>query len=83
MGVFTRPDSPFYWCWLEGAARPRVNTKIPIGSTPAARKEMRTLAQQVYHALMADHVRGRSVSPATARSPRRRLALVKNGGRDA
>jgi integrase len=63
MGVFTRPDSPFYWLWLEGASRPKVNTKIPIGSTPDAQKENRQLAGQAYHALMGDLARARFQLP--------------------
>jgi integrase len=63
MGVFTRPDSPFYWVWLEGAARPKVNTKIPIGKTEGARKENRKLADQTYDALMGDLARGRYQLP--------------------
>jgi len=63
MGVFTRPDSPFYWLWLETAARPKVNTKIPIGRTDVARKENRLLAEQAYHALMGDLARARYQLP--------------------
>ncbi len=59
MGVFTRRDSPFFWVWLEGAARPRVNTMIPIGATAFARRENRRLAERAYHALMADRARAR------------------------
>jgi integrase len=69
MGVFTRPDSPFYWLWLEGAARPKVNTKIPIGTTTDARQENRKLAEQAYHALMGDRARARYQLP-TDRPPR-------------
>jgi integrase len=63
MGVFTRPDSPFYWLWLEGAGRPKVNTKIPIGTTSDARQENRKLAEQAYHALMGDRARARFSLP--------------------
>jgi integrase len=69
MAVFTRPDSPFYWLWLEGAARPKVNTKIPIGATADAQKENRKLAEQAYHALMGDRARARYQLP-TDRPPR-------------
>jgi integrase len=69
VGVFTRPDSPFLWVWLEGSPRPRVNTKIPIGATPAMQKENRKLAEQVYNALMGDRARNR-FQVALEREPR-------------
>jgi integrase len=69
MAVFTRPDSPFFWLWIEGAARPKVNTKIPIGATADAQKENRKLAEQAYHALMGDRARARYQLP-TDRPPR-------------
>lgn len=71
MGVFTRPDSPFFWIWLEGAppGTPKINTKIPIGKTPALRKANRELAEQVYSALMGDLARDRFRLPHT-REPR-------------
>jgi integrase len=70
MGIFTRADSPFYWVWIEGAARPRVNTKIPIGATPALQRENRKLADQVYTALMGDRARARFRLPDPARDGR-------------
>lgn len=63
VGVFTRPDSPFYWVWLEGAAQPRVNTRIPIGKNEFVRQENRKLAEQTYHALMGDLARKRFQLP--------------------
>lgn len=59
MGVYRRKESPFWYCWLDGAAKPRINTKIPIGTTDADQRKSRRLAEQVYHALMADRARGR------------------------
>ena len=63
MGVYIRRDSPFYWLWLEGTARPRVNTKIPIGANEFSRQENRQIAEQAYHALMGDLARGRFQLP--------------------
>jgi integrase len=57
VGVFQRKDSPFWYVWLDGAPRPRVPTKIPIGDTPEQKRENRKLAEQVYHQLMADRAR--------------------------
>lgn len=59
MGLYTRPDSPFWWCWLEGAPRPRVNTKVLIGTDPEQRKANRALAETIYHAQMANRARAR------------------------
>ena len=60
MAVYSRPDSPFLWILLEGAdgrrAR-RLSTKIPIGATPADRRENLALAQSAYEAAMGDLAR--------------------------
>lgn len=58
--------------WIDGAIRPRVNTKIPIGDTPEDRAKSRQLAEQVYHTLMADKARKRFGLPRDA--PRRTFA---------
>jgi integrase len=88
MSVFTRPDSPYYWLWLEGAPKPKVNTKIPIG-TGKQKAKNRALAEDVYHHLMADRARTRFGLPAerlrahlrgTSRLVRRaRLRVDKRG----
>lgn len=54
MGVYRRPDSKFWWLWLETAPKgqQRVNTKIVIGTTVGDRKESRRLADAVYHKRM-------------------------------
>ncbi len=71
MGVFTRPDSPFWWMWLEGAPpnRARVNTRIPIGTTDFQKQESRKLADQAYYAQMGDRARARFRLPIE-REPR-------------
>lgn len=70
MSIFTRPDSPFFWLWIEGASRPRVNTKIPIGTTPDLQRENRKLAEQAYTALMGDKARQRFRLPDPGREGR-------------
>jgi integrase len=54
MGVFTRPDSPWYWLWLEAmpAGREKEKTKIRVGATPAERRTNRALAETLYHQRM-------------------------------
>lgn len=47
MGVYIRPDSKYYWIWLEHAGT-RKNSKILIGSTTEDRKKSRAAADQVY-----------------------------------
>lgn len=59
MSLFRRPDSDFWYVWLEGAPRPRVATKIPIGETAEQKRKNRALAEEVYHQLMADRARHR------------------------
>lgn len=59
MGIFQRPDSIYWYVWVDGAPRPRVNTKIPIGTEPEDKKKNRQLAEQVYHRLMGDRARHR------------------------
>jgi len=52
MGAFTRPDSPWWWLFLEtappGAQKER--TAIRVGTTTAQRHDSRQLAVDVYHA---------------------------------
>lgn len=59
MGVYEKKGSPNWHVWIDGAAKPRVNTKIPIGETAEDRKKSRKLAMQVYHQLMAAGARRR------------------------
>lgn len=54
MGVYRRPDSKYWWLWLEGAATPRQATKFLIGSTAEERKDSRASAQAAYHKAMLD-----------------------------
>lgn len=51
MGVFTRPDSPWYWLWLETAppGQEREKTQIRVGTTVAQRHDSRKLAEDLYH----------------------------------
>lgn len=56
MGVFTRPDSPWYWLWLETAppGQQKEKTAIKIGTTVTHRHESKQLATAVYHRRMND-----------------------------
>lgn len=48
MGVYTRPDSPFFWILLEGT-QTRESTGIPKhGGSPAQEKELRRQAETIY-----------------------------------
>lgn len=54
MGIYTRPDSPFYWMLLEGA-NVRESTGIPkVGGSTAQDKELRRQAEGVYAARKTD-----------------------------
>lgn len=64
MGVFSRPDSRYWWLWLEGApGQRRVKTKILIGTDKTERRDSRKLAEEVYFARMlkiGKHLEGRA-----------------------
>lgn len=51
MGVYTRPDSPYFWLYLE-TTKQKERTKILIGETAAQRHEGRRLADQRYYQRM-------------------------------
>lgn len=62
MGVVTRADSKYFWLTLERAGRPPIREATRIvckGLPPGQLKEHRRLAEQVYHARMADLARQR------------------------
>lgn len=48
MSVYTRPDSPFYWMWIEGTSI-RESTGIPRrGGSPKHERELRLAAEEIY-----------------------------------
>jgi integrase len=51
MGVFTRPDSPYWWLWLETTSQ-KEGTDIRIGETTAQRRDSRAIAEDRYHQRM-------------------------------
>jgi hypothetical protein len=51
MGVFTRPDSPWWWLYLE-TTREKERTDIKVGTTVAQRHDSRKLADDRYHQRM-------------------------------
>jgi len=51
MGVFSRPDSPYWWIYLE-RQKIRERTDFKIGDTVAQRKDSRRLASDLYHQRM-------------------------------
>jgi hypothetical protein len=51
MGVFTRPDSPYWWLFLE-TTKQKERTEIRIGQTTAQRQDSRKLALDRYHQRM-------------------------------
>jgi integrase len=49
MGLYVRPDSPWFWFRLEGTPR-RVSTRVPhTGSSPLQTRELRRQAETIYH----------------------------------
>ena len=62
MGIYIRPDSPFFWICLERPRRRpvRESTGVPIdGGTPEQTRQNRRLAQESYAARMGDLARQR------------------------
>jgi len=57
MGIFRRPESRFWWIYLEPTKR-KIATKIPIGhgGTRAERAAFKRTAQTLYFALMLEFV---------------------------
>jgi Phage integrase family len=51
MGLFTRPDSPYWWLFLE-TTKQKERTDIRLGETTAQRKDSRKLATDRYHQRM-------------------------------
>jgi len=73
MGVYRKPESPFWYMFLEGSGpKPiRTSTGIPVhGGSPEHNKELRRQAQEVYAARMAALARQRhGLSPDPAVEP--------------
>ena len=60
MGVYTRPDSPYYWLWLETASSgaQREKTSIVIGKTTVQKRESRQIADELYFDRMRELAKG-------------------------
>lgn len=61
MGVYTRPDSPWYWLLLEREGEKPLRRKTDVrhdALDTRTRKENRLLAEQKYHAALSDLARG-------------------------
>jgi len=54
VGVYTRPDSPWWWLYLETAppGQRKVKTKVRVGTTTSQRHDSRLLALEIYHQRM-------------------------------
>jgi len=57
MSVYTRPDSPYYWLFLE-PTKQKENTKIRIGTTRHEKKDSKTIADALYHKRMLELANG-------------------------
>lgn len=53
MGIFTRPESQYWWLWLETARR-KERTDILIGKTVTQRRDAKRLAQEAYQRRMLE-----------------------------
>ncbi len=63
MGVYTRPDSKFYWLLLERDGQPSIRKATKIAHTPPSAKQRlqnADLAEQLYHVEMADLIKRRA-----------------------
>lgn len=72
MGVFSRPDSPYWHLWLETAppGQQKEKTAIRIGTTVSQRRDNRALAEALYHQRMTE------LAARIHRLPRRRTAIL-------
>jgi hypothetical protein len=63
MGVFVRPDSPFYWIWLE-PTKTKERTSIPVLRRAAVkeRRAARRLAEELYGRRMIEILSGPAAS---------------------
>jgi hypothetical protein len=48
MGAYTRPDSTFWWIYLE-SSKQREPTPIPVGKTTEQKRLARVSAEALYH----------------------------------
>jgi hypothetical protein len=53
MGAYTRPDSTFWWIYLESSGK-REPTAIPVGSTRDQKRLARLAAEALYHRRMVE-----------------------------
>lgn len=66
MGIYTRPDSPFFWLLLEQPGRRAIRESTGIvvdGGSPKGHQAMRRLAQEAYATRKADLARVRFKLP--------------------
>lgn len=62
MGAYIRPDSPYWWLWLEGHGREPTKIRHDARSS-VQRKALRDQAEAIYHARMVQLERGRAGLP--------------------
>jgi integrase len=57
MGVYLRPDSPYWWMWIEGTTV-RASTGVPHqAGSPAQAKELRRQAETIYAAKKTEYAK--------------------------
>lgn len=57
MGLFTRPDSPYWWMWIEGTTIRR-STGVPRkGGSPTQERELKRQAEEIYAAKKAEEAK--------------------------
>ncbi|HVZ20239.1 MAG TPA: tyrosine-type recombinase/integrase, partial [Vicinamibacterales bacterium] len=80
MGIFTRPESPYWWLYLETTRR-KEKTQILVGETTAQKRMSRTAALERYHQRMLELAAGlydlQSV-PRTRRTMAEHLAWYRD-----
>jgi integrase len=62
VGAYIRPDSPYWWLWLEGHGREPTKIRHDARSS-VQRKALRDQAEAIYHARMVQLERGRAGLP--------------------
>jgi len=70
MAIFKRPDSRYWWMWLErpGLSGIRKSTRVLVDApTPGERRDQKLLAEQIYRAQMGELARRRYRLPDAER----------------
>lgn len=73
MSIYQRKDSRFWWMWLRRGIKPESTGIDVVGATTFQTRRNKRLAEEAYHARMADLARARYQLPSAEPEERRRF----------